>query len=164
MERRMDAVDEIIDGWQRAMPSEDVEPMGVFSRIGRLAQRFEALRRNALAVHGLQLGDFDVLSAIRRSPDGAMTAGQLAKENLVTSGTMTNRIDRLVARGLVGRSADVADARIVRVQLHPEGRRLVDAAFVELMRIEHELLDSIRDADRQPLVDRLRELLARIEA
>ncbi|EMY33354.1 MarR family transcriptional regulator [Arthrobacter crystallopoietes BAB-32] len=164
MERQMDAVDEIIEGWERALPKEDVEPMGVFSRISRLAQRFDALRRNVLAAHGLQLGDFDVLSAIRRCPDGALTAGQLAKENLVTSGTMTNRIDRLVARGLVGRSADVADARIVRVQLHPEGRRIVDAAFVELLRIEHELLDSIRDADRQPLVDRLRELLARIEA
>jgi DNA-binding MarR family transcriptional regulator len=161
---RQDAVDEIIEGWQRAMPTEDVEPMGVFSRIGRLAQRFDALRRSALAAHGLQLGDFDVLSAIRRSPHGALTAGQLAKENLVTSGTMTNRIDRLAARGLVGRTADAADARIVRVQLRPEGQRIVDAAFVELLRIEHELLGAVDRADRQPFVDRLRELLARIEA
>ncbi|MGJ9401834.1 MarR family winged helix-turn-helix transcriptional regulator [Arthrobacter sp. KK5.5] len=164
MDGHTDAVDEIIDGWRRALPSEDVEPMGVFSRIVRLAQRFDALRRNALAAQGLQLGDFDVLSAIRRSPHGALTAGQLARENLVTSGTMTNRIDRLAALKLVGRSADPDDARIVRVQLRPEGRRIVDAAFVELMRIEHELLGAVRDADRQPLVDRLRELLARLEA
>ena len=164
MNPNTDAVDEIVEGWRRAMPSEDVEPMGVFSRIGRLAQRFDALRRSALAAHGLQLGDFDVLAAIRRSPDGALTAGALAKENLVTSGTMTSRVDRLAARGLVGRSADPDDARIVRVRLRPEGRRIVDAAFVELLRIEHELLGAVHDDDRQQLVDRLRELLLRIEA
>jgi DNA-binding MarR family transcriptional regulator len=164
MSGQPDAVDEIIDGWRRAMPSEDVEPMGVFSRVGRLAQRFDALRRNALATHDLQLGDFDVLSAVRRSPDGALTAGALAKENLVTSGTMTSRIDRLAARGLVERSADPDDARIVRVRLRSEGRRIVDAAFVELLRIEHELLGAVGDGDRQPLVDGLRRLLTRLEA
>jgi DNA-binding MarR family transcriptional regulator len=97
-----DEVDTIVAAWRRERPDLDVAPMEILSRISRLARHLDRLRGNAFSVHGLESWEFDVLAALRRSgPPYRLSPGQLLRETLVTSGTMTNRVDRLVERGLV---------------------------------------------------------------
>jgi len=91
-----DEVDELVAAWRAQRPDLDVEPMQVLSRISRLARHLDIARRAAFADHGLETWEFDVLSALRRQgPPFQLTPGALLRATLVTSGTMTNRIDRL---------------------------------------------------------------------
>ncbi|MCL2781980.1 MAG: MarR family transcriptional regulator [Actinomycetia bacterium] len=156
-----DEVDLIVDAWRRERPDLDVEPMHVLSRISRLADLLDERRAAAFVEHGLQRHEFDVLAALRRA--GApfeLTAGELCAATHVTSGTMTSRLDRLVARKLVIRRADAADGRLVRVRLTAVGRRRVDAALAALLGCERELLDHLPAAGREQLAVALRRLLA----
>jgi DNA-binding MarR family transcriptional regulator len=101
-----------------------------------------------------------VLSALRRQgPPYQLSPGALLRATLVTSGTMTNRIDRLAEAGFVARYPDPADKRGVLVQLTQQGREVVDAALADLLRQERELLGSLNAADRSKLADLLRVLL-----
>jgi DNA-binding MarR family transcriptional regulator len=155
-----DEVDRITAAWQRERPDLDVTPLQVLSRVSRLARRLDAARRQAFAAHALDTWEFDVLAALRRAgAPYSLSPGQLGSQTLVTSGTMTNRIDRLESRGLVRREADPADRRGVRVVLTDTGRRTVDDALFDLVAREHELLATL-PADRQEeLVSLLRALV-----
>ncbi len=89
------------EAWARERSDLDLAPVAVFSRITRLARHLDLARRDAFAAHGIESWEFDVLAALRRA--GApyeLSPGRLLRETLVTSGTMTNRVDRLAARGL----------------------------------------------------------------
>ena len=111
-----DEVDELVAAWRAQRPDLDVEPLQVLSRISRLARHLDIARRGAFADHGLESWEFDVLSALRRQgPPFQLTPGALLRATLVTSGTMTNRIDRLAAAGLVRREPDPRDKRGVLV-------------------------------------------------
>src|SRR5215218_6762229 len=97
-----DEVDRLVEAWRRARPDLDLDPLAVLSGVGRLSHHLDAARRQAFAEHGVEPWEFDVLAALRRA--GApyeLSPGRLLKETLVTSGTMTNRVDRLASRGLV---------------------------------------------------------------
>jgi DNA-binding MarR family transcriptional regulator len=155
-----DEVDRIVAAWQRERPDLDVAPLHVLSRISRLARHLDLARSVAFADRGLELWEFDVLSALRRS--GApyqLSPGQLVTETLVTSGTMTNRVDRLAARGFVERSPDPGDRRGVIVTLTEAGRGTVDAALADLLSGERELLGRLPQRDRDALATLLRALL-----
>jgi DNA-binding MarR family transcriptional regulator len=159
-----DEVDAIVHAWRRERPDVDTEPLQVMSRISRLAGVLADRRTEAFAEYGLQAHEFDVLSALRRA--GApfeLTAGELSGITHVTSGTMTSRLDRLSARALVSRRADPRDGRLVRVRLTHRGREYVDAAFVALLRSEHELLARVSVVQRRALADGLRQLLLAAE-
>jgi DNA-binding MarR family transcriptional regulator len=156
-----DEVDELLEAWGRERGDLDLAPVGVFSRISRLARRLELARREAFAAHGIEQWEFDVLAALRRvGPPYEMSPGRLLHETLVTSGTMTNRIDRLSSRGLVERYPDPDDRRGVIVRLTAEGKSSVDEAFTALLVAEHELLDTLPERDRSRLAGLLRTLLA----
>lgn len=156
----VDEVDEIVAAWRRERPDLDVEPLHVLSRISRLAAVLDVRRADAFVGHGLQAHEFDVLSVLRRSGEPfERTAGELATLTHVTSGTMTSRLDRLVARGFVTRRADPADKRLVRVRLTEAGRRRVDEAFVALLRSEQQLLATLDDGRSAELAAALRSLL-----
>ena len=102
-----DEVDDIVAAWHAERPDLDVEPLQVLSRISRLARHLDRARRTAFASHGLEPWEFDMLSALRRQgPPYQLTPGALLRATLVTSGTMTNRIDRLADAGLVRRRPD----------------------------------------------------------
>src|SRR3954454_11257492 len=127
-----DEVDRLVEAWQRERDDLDLRPMEVLSRVTRLALHLDRARRAAFAEHGIESWEFDVLAALRRSgPPYQLSPGRLLKETLVTSGTMTNRVDRLAARGLVERLPDPKDRRGVLVQLTPAGRDKVDAAMAD---------------------------------
>jgi DNA-binding MarR family transcriptional regulator len=159
-----DDVDRIVEAWRRERPDLDVGPLHVLSRVSRLARHLDLARGAAFAQHGLEGWEFDVLSALRRA--GApyeLSPGQLVAQTLVTSGTMTNRVDRLERRGLVGRSPDPNDRRGVIVSLTPTGRQVVDAAMADLLGREHAILSGLGEADQSRLADSLRRLLAPFE-
>src|SRR3954471_7957677 len=155
-----DEVDELVEAWARERPDLDLAPVGVFSRIGRLARHLDLARRDAFTAARVESWEFDVLAALRRA--GApyqLSPGKLLKETLVTSGTMTNRVDRLAARGLVERLPDPADRRGVLVQLTPSGRDAVDAAMADLLTHERALVGTISERDQQKIARVLRELV-----
>src|ERR1700735_3339592 len=160
-----DEVDELVAQWGAERPDRDVEPLQVLSRVSRLARHLDRARTAAFASHGLQAWGFDVLSALRRQ--GApyqLSPGALLRATLVTSGTMTNRIDRLADAGLVRREPDPQDRCGVLVTLTPAGVDWVDAALDDLLRREHALLSGLSDTDRRTLADLLRVLLAPLDA
>ena len=155
-----DEVDRIVSSWQKERPDLDSTPMLVFSRITRLARHLDLARRNAFLSHGLEPWEFDVLSSLRRSGSPyALTPGVLMNELLVSSGTMTNRIDRLEAKGLVERSPSPSDRRAVLVSLTVEGRKRVDSALKSLLDDERNLLVGISEEDEQRLSLLLKPLL-----
>jgi DNA-binding MarR family transcriptional regulator len=156
-----DEVDALLDAWRRERPDLDLRPMEVLSRISRLAHHLDRRRASAFGSHGLEPWEFDVLAALRRSGSPyQLTPGQLLRETLVTSGTMTNRVDRLAARNLVSRGDDPGDRRGVLVRLTDRGRETVDAALADLLRAERAMLTDLADTDRNELVAALRRLLA----
>lgn len=156
-----DEVDRIVEAWARERPDLDVAPLSVLSRVTRLSRHLDLARRQAFARHGLEPWEFDVLSALRRA--GApyrMSPGALLTQTLVTSGTMTNRIDRLASRALVERLPSPDDRRGVLVSLTDEGRTRVDAAMSTLLEVERGLLAALPAADRDRLADLLRALVS----
>lgn len=154
-----DEVDLIVEAWQRERPDVDVTPLHVLSRVSRLARHLEVARRRAFADHGLDLWEFDVLAALRRAGKPyAMSAGQLAAATHVTSGTMTNRIDRLEGRGFVLREPDPDDRRGVRVTLTNEGRSSVDGALADLVTSEAQVLRGLSRDEQADLASLLRTL------
>lgn len=155
-----DEVDDLVAAWRLERPDLDVAPLQVLSRVSRLAKHLDIARRGAFAAHGLESWEFDVLSALRRSgPPFQLTPGALLRATLVTSGTMTNRIDRLAAAGFVSREPDPRDRRGVLVILSERGKEAVDAAFTDLVEREHVLLARLGTHERQLLADLLRTLL-----
>ncbi|WP_122816379.1 MarR family winged helix-turn-helix transcriptional regulator [Nocardioides pantholopis] len=155
-----DDVDELVEAWARERADLDLAPIAVFSRISRLARHLDLARRAAFTEHGIELWEFDVLAALRRA--GApyeLSPGRLLRETLVTSGTMTNRVDRLAARGFVERYPDPADRRGVIVRLTTEGKTAVDGAFTALVEAEKGFLSPLPPAERDQLADLLSALL-----
>jgi DNA-binding MarR family transcriptional regulator len=160
-----DEVDDLVQAWRAQRPDLDVEPMQVLSRISRLARHLDIARRGAFADHGLESWEFDVLSALRRQgPPCQLTPGALLRATLVTSGTMTNRIDRLAAGDLVRREPDPSDRRGVLVTLTGQGQERVDAALADLLERERALLAGLDAGARRQLADLMRILLAPFDA
>ncbi len=155
-----DEVDELVDAWARERPDLDLGPVEVFSRISRLSRHLDLARRRAFAAHHIEPWEFDVLAALRRA--GApyeLSPGRLLRETLVTSGTMTNRVDRLNSRGLVDRLPDPNDRRGVLVRLTREGKAAVDGAFEALLTAEAEIVAGLPEEERARLADLLRTLM-----
>ncbi|HUD17385.1 MAG TPA: MarR family transcriptional regulator [Acidimicrobiales bacterium] len=160
-----DEVDRLVSGWRRVLPDVDISPLEVLSRVTRLARHLDRQRSVVFARHDLETWSFDVLSALRRSDaPHHLSPGQLLAQTLVTSGTMTNRLDHLEARGLVRRRTDPSDARSVRVQLTAAGARRVDGALVDLVARENAILGTLDDDERRTLADLLRRVVAPFDA
>lgn len=156
-----DEVDELVEAWARERTDLDLEPVAVFSRITRLARHLDLARREAFTEQAIESWEFDVLAALRRA--GApyeLSPGRLLRETLVTSGTMTNRVDRLAARGFVERYPDPDDRRGVIVRLTLEGKTAVDGAFEALLEAEQALLADLPARDQKKLAALLRTLLS----
>lgn len=155
-----DEVDEVVTAWSRERDDLVLDAMHVWSRISRLSGILDGHRKRAFSEHGIEGWEFDVLAALRRAGEPyRLSPGQLLRETHVTSGTMTNRVDRLVKRGAVTRDPDPSDGRGVLVALTAEGLALVDAALVSLVQVEEELLDGWSEDDRDRFAAYLRRLL-----
>jgi len=156
-----DEVDDLVAAWNAERPDLDVEPLQVLSRVSRLARHLDLARRASFARHGLETWEFDVLSALRRQgPPYQLSPGALLRATLVTSGTMTNRIDRLTHRELVARHPDPLDKRGVLVRLTDQGKTAADGALTDLLARERDLLIHLDAGQRAELASLLRVLLS----
>jgi DNA-binding MarR family transcriptional regulator len=155
-----DAVDQILAQWGRERPDLDCSPMGIIGRITQLQREVYLAQRATFARHGLDAPSFDVLAALRRA--GApyqLTPTALMRSALVTSGAITQRLDRLEEKGLITRERSEADGRAVVVTLSPAGRAALDAALPDHLETERALLEGLTDEDLEVLAGLLRRLL-----
>ncbi|WP_336208663.1 MarR family winged helix-turn-helix transcriptional regulator [Nonomuraea sp. LPB2021202275-12-8] len=127
-----DAMDLVLEQWRRERPDLDLSALGVFGRIARLTRVVEAAVEEVFERHGLRQGEFDVLSALRRTgPPYTMIPSELSAALMMSRAGMTNRLDRLEAAGLVERSLDPADRRSFRIALTARGREVIDETLTE---------------------------------
>ncbi|QFU15996.1 MarR family winged helix-turn-helix transcriptional regulator [Microvirga thermotolerans] len=160
----MDHVDRILAQWRRERPDLDVAPMGTIGRLGRIARRLSAEMEKTFAAFGLNGASFDVLATLRRSgPPYALCPGDLMATAMVTSGTMTNRIDQLEKAGLVERRNNPEDARSVIIALTPKGFGLIEEAVAAHVATQARLMSPLSKDERAELDRLLSTFLSRME-
>lgn len=155
--REHDAVDRMVEQWATVRPDLDSSPIAVIGRVSRLSRLIDRRLAENFARFGLENWMYDVLATLRRG--GApyeLTAGDLVRRTMVTTGAITNRIDRLVERGLAERLAARDDRRKVIVRLTPRGLALVDDVAEAHMATEHEILGGLSARQRSELARLLR--------
>lgn len=159
-----DAVDQILAQWNRERPDLDVSAMGPLGRLARLRTHLSREIDATLAAHGLNSSTFDVLATLRRSGEPfRLSPSDLMATMMVTSGTMTNRIDQLEKQGLVERLPNPDDRRGLIVALTPKGRALVDEAVTAHVANQERLMAALTVEERNALDTLLRRHLAAFE-
>ena len=154
---KKDPIDEILDQWTEERPDLDTASLGVVIRVMTLYRSFQRQATRSLEPLDLELWEYDVLSALRRQGKPfALPATGLARETNLSSGAMTNRIDRLETRGLVRRRPDRRDRRGVIVSLSAKGRKLIDTAIQHRLDSAKESLQSLSAAQQRELARLLR--------
>lgn len=155
-----DDIDRVERDWQRERPDIDVSSIGVVSRIWRVGRHLEQQRKSQLDAFGSDRGTIDVLAMLRRAgPPYRRSAGELTRSSLITSGGVSQRLDKLEKAGLVTRHVDVDDRRRVDVELTPAGVELIDSMLADLMEHDSAMLASALSPPEQ---DRLRQLLRKL--
>jgi len=159
-DRPRDHVDQIVAQWAATRPDLDASSMGVIGRISRLGVLLVKEQAHVFAKYGLDFAAFDVLATLRRT--GApfeLTPGQLAASMMVTPGTVTQRLTRLEDAGLISRSHQTTDRRVVTVSLCDTGLELVDTILPAHLANEHRLLAGFTPDEQVTLASLLRRLL-----
>lgn len=156
----MDEIDRIVGEWNRERPDLDVSPTHTLQRITRLGLLQGVSFAQVFATYGISFGEYAVLVALRRAgPPFRMNPTTLFNAVILSSGAMTNRLDRLESMGLVERLPDPNDRRGRLVALTDRGRELVDAAVVDHLANEERLLEALDADEREQLAGLLRKLL-----
>ncbi len=159
-----DPVDAILAQWQRERPDLDVSPMGVIGRMGRLTKHLERAIQEIFSGFDLTMGEFDVLAALRRSGQPyQLTPTELFNTLMVSSGTMTHRIDCLEQAELVRRIPDPRDRRGILIELTDQGFNVIEQAVEAHVANEHRVLSSLESSEREALAQLLRKLLVSFE-
>lgn len=159
-----DSIDRIEQAWGRERPDIDVSSVGIVSRIWRVGRHLERARNKRLAELGTDRVTLDVLAMLRRSgPPYRRTAGELTRASLITSGGVSQRLDKLEKAGYVSRSIHPQDRRRIEVELTPDGMALVDSVLSDLMEHESEMLDALSAQDKDELRRTLKRLLSLFE-
>jgi DNA-binding MarR family transcriptional regulator len=160
----MDRVDKAINQWSQERPDLDVSSMELIGRIARI-YKFLGLRiTKTFSEHGLNAANFDVLATLRRSgPPYALSPNNLISSTMVTSGTMTNRIDQLTRAGLVERIKNPDDGRSVVVSLTKAGFELIDAAVTDHVATQEQLTSGLSKDEQKRLNTLLKKFLQTLE-
>lgn len=154
-------IEEIRAQWAKQRPDIDTGPMGLIGRVVRLSALYSEEMSKTFAKHGLNAASFDVLATLLRSgPPYALSPNQLLATMMVTSGTMTNRIDQLEKSDLVERVPNPEDKRSVRVQLTADGIRKIDAAVSDHVVVQARLVEGLSAADQSKLNEILDKCLS----
>ncbi|MCE9529530.1 MAG: MarR family transcriptional regulator [Planctomycetes bacterium] len=157
MVNHTDIIDEMNAAWKRELPELDPSPLEIVGRVIVIAEHLERSVNAALEPFGLSLGQFDILATLRRQgPEGKMTPTQLMKSVMLSSGGMTNRIDRLEQAELIRREEDPDDRRGVVVGLTTKGRELIDKATAARFAEAKESLPPFNAKDTKELTRMLR--------
>jgi len=159
-----DHVDRVEAGWRRERPDIDVSSVGIVTRVWRIGRHLDRHRKDRLEALGTDRVALDVLAMLRRAgPPYRRTAGELQQSALITSGGMSQRLERLEAAGLISRHLHPTDRRKVDVALTATGMALVDEVTGELMANESQLLDVLDRAEQAQLRALLKKLLSTFE-
>jgi DNA-binding MarR family transcriptional regulator len=162
MENNRDEVDRLIAAWKRERPDVDLSPLSILSRITRISRHLDLARRDAFAE--LDTWGFDVLAALRRAgAPHTLSPSQLMQETMVSSGTMTNRLDRLEELSFITRQPDPSDGRGSLVSLTALGMKKVDAALDQLIKNERTFLTDLSKDEQAELADLLSRLAANFD-
>jgi DNA-binding MarR family transcriptional regulator len=162
--REPDHVDRLIEQWAQERPDLDLAPMATIGRLGRLNALATRSIADVFAGHGLQIGEFDVLAALRRSGEPfVMKPSELARMLMLSPAGMTNRVDRLDTAGWIERLDDPDDRRSSLVRLTDDGRTLVDRAVTDHVANEARLLEPLSATERSALDRALRTLLRQFD-
>ncbi|MFW5416887.1 MarR family transcriptional regulator [Nocardiopsis sp. CNT-189] len=147
-----DAVAAVLEQWRRERPDLDVSPIGIVGRIMRLSRLWDKEIKDFLAEHGLEPGEFDILSTLRRSGEPyELTAKSFLKASLVTTGAVTLRVDRMDEKGLVTRVRDASDRRSVKIRLTPRGLEVIDRVLPLHLANEARLLQGLDAGEHRHL-------------
>lgn len=161
---KSDLVDKILGQWQCERPDLDTSPMGVIGRIARLAKHLDRSVQETVAEFGLNLGEFDVLATLRRSGHPyQLSPTDLFNALMVSSGTMTHRIDQLERAELVRRIPDPNDRRGTLIALTDKGLSLIEQAVKAHVANAHHMLRDLKESERESLMLLLRKLLLSFE-
>jgi DNA-binding MarR family transcriptional regulator len=156
----MDEIDRLVAEWNRERPDLDVSASHTLTRITRLALLQAMSFAPVFARYGLTWGEHLVLAALRRTGSPfRMSPTTLFSSLLLSSGAMTNRLDRLEEIGLIRRLPDPSDRRGRLVELTAKGRRVVDRAVVDHIAEEEKLIAPLSRSERARLAALLRKLL-----
>lgn len=159
-----DSIDRIFDEWCRELPTLDSSPVMVIGRVTRLAGILRRQVDEALKPYGVGWDLLDVLGALRRAgPPFCRTPTALYRACMLSSGAMTNRIDRLERAGLVTRMPDPQDRRGVLVGLTEHGRAVVDQAVAAGWAAQQRLMSALTPTERETMAGLLRKLLLALE-
>lgn len=161
----MDRIDKITQQWERERPDLDINPMGLIGRLGNVAHHLTREMEKVFTQFGLNRSSFDVLATLRRA--GApytLSPGDMLATLMVTSGTMTNRIDQLEKAGLVCRHTNPDDGRGFLVSLTPEGLSLINQLIEEHTKNQARLVAKLSEQEQQALNQLLRTFLASFES
>ena len=140
----MDAIDRVVEQWAKEKPELETEPMAMMGRIMRIAKYMETKVAELHKKYDMKLGEFDVLASLRRSGKSyRLTPSELIGSMMLTSGAMTNRLDKLEAKGLISREHSKEDRRRVSVQLTKDGLILIDQMMTEHVEIQKKLVKSL---------------------
>jgi DNA-binding MarR family transcriptional regulator len=151
-------VEKILEQWQRERPDLDTSPMGVIGRLSRVSQHLDNGIQAALAELGISSGEFDVLATLRRSGEPyQLNPTTLYQALMLSSGAMTNRLDRLERAGYVRRLPDPQDRRGTLIQLTEKGKQYIDRAVEVHVKNEQRLISALSPQER----DQLRSILSR---
>ena len=161
----MDHVDNIRAQWRSERPDLETDAMGLLGRLRRAADASTREMQKTWDGHGLNAASFDVLATLRRAgPPYALSPGDLMASTMVTSGTMTNRIDQLQKAGLVTRTQSEQDRRSYLISLTDHGFKTIDAAVTDHVAAQTRIAENLSPADRRTLNRLLKTFLAGVES
>ncbi|MCW8333659.1 MarR family transcriptional regulator [Vibrio sp. SCSIO 43135] len=160
----MDAVDRVVDQWAKEKPELETQPMAMMGRILRIAKYMEAQVADLHKQYDLKMGEFDVLATLRRSgKPHKLTPSELIESMMLTSGAMTNRLDKLESKGLIVRAHSKEDRRSVTVQLTQVGLVLIEELITKHVDIQKHLVRSLSTAQQKQVNQLLKTWLNQFE-
>lgn len=160
----MDAIDRVVEQWAREKPELDTEPMAMMGRLIRISKYLETEIAALHKRYDLKLGEFDVLATLRRSGKPyCLTPSGLIESMMLTSGAMTNRLDKLESKALIRRTHSKEDRRSVTVELTKEGLTLIDQIMIEHVEIQQKLVRSLTITQKKNINQLLKTWLSAYE-
>lgn len=160
----MDAIDRVVEQWFKEKPDLDTQPMAIMGRLMRIAKYMETRVAELHKQYDLKMGEFDVLATLRRAGDPyRLTPSALINSMMLTSGAMTNRLDKLEKKGLISREHSKEDRRSVTVELTSNGLQLIDNLILEHVEVQRDFIRGLSDEEKVQVNKALKTLLPQFE-
>jgi DNA-binding MarR family transcriptional regulator len=154
-----DRIDSLVSQWEGVRSDLDLEAMALVQRLGTAAALMRGRIAELARAYGVSVEEGDILFTVRRAGTPGLSPTALTEVLMVSSGTMTNRLDHLEAKGLIERVPNPGDRRAVEIELTRKGVKLVERAVGEHVDNEVDALSVLSDTERRRLDATLRKLV-----